>query len=344
MAINAGGRGGRSVMIRSMDIPKPAIVFALGASRAFGEAVACALGEPLAPHEEREFPDGEHKARALASVRDRDVYVIHSLYADAGQSVNDKLVRLLFFLGAVRDASAARVTAVVPYLAYARKDQKSKSRDPVATRYVARMFEAVGVDRVVTLDVHNLAAYQNAFRCPTENLEAAALLAARCAALVAGDEAVVVSPDAGGIKRAERFRARLAARLARPVAAAFAEKHRSEGVVGGEALVGDVRGRVAIVVDDLIAAGHTIDRAARACLREGAVRVIAAATHGVFTPESGAVLGESPLERIVVTDTIARDPGGPAARRLERLPTAALFAQAIGRMHAGESVVALSEG
>jgi ribose-phosphate pyrophosphokinase len=141
------------------------LIFALGASRGFGARVADAMGTTLAVHEEREFEDGEHKTRALISVRGRDVYVLHSLYGDAEQSANDKLVRLLFFVGALRDASAGRITAVVPYLAYSRKDRKSKPRDPVSTRYVAEVFEAVGVERVVTLDVHNLAAYQNAFRC-----------------------------------------------------------------------------------------------------------------------------------------------------------------------------------
>jgi ribose-phosphate pyrophosphokinase len=320
------------------------LVFALGSSRAFGEAVARALGVSLAPHEEREFADGEHKARPLCSVRDRDVYAIHSLHGDGTQSVNDKLVRLLFFVGALHDAAAARVTAVVPYLAYARKDQKSKSRDPVATRYVAGMFEAVGADRVVTLDVHNLAAFQNAFRCGCENLEAAPLLAARCAGLVGEDAVAVVSPDAGGIKRAERFRGHLAADLQRAVGSAFAEKHRSEGVVSGEALVGDVRGRVAIIVDDLIAAGHTVDRAARACLREGATRVIVAASHGVFVDGAYAVLAESPIERVVVTDSVAFPDAPAGGPTLERLSVAPLFAEAIGRLHRGESLVALSEG
>jgi len=139
------------------------MLFALDATRAYGEAIARELGITLSAHEEREFEDGEHKTRPLVNVRGRDVYVIQSLYADAKQSGNDKFVRLLFFLGALRDASACRLTAIVPYLAYARKDRKSKARDPVTTRYVATLFEAVGTDCVVTLDVHNLAAFQNAF-------------------------------------------------------------------------------------------------------------------------------------------------------------------------------------
>src|SRR5512135_309301 len=181
-------------------------VFALGASAEFGAAVAREMGIALEGLEERAFEDGEHKTRPRVIVRDRDVYVLQSLHSDPAQSVNDKLVRLLLFLGALRDASAARVTAVVPYLAYARKDRKSKSRDPVSTRYVAQLFEAVGADCVVTLDVHNLAAFQNAFRCRSENLEANPLFVSHFATRLAEADVVVVSPDAGGIKRAEDFR------------------------------------------------------------------------------------------------------------------------------------------
>ncbi|MEK7716281.1 MAG: ribose-phosphate pyrophosphokinase-like domain-containing protein, partial [Pseudomonadota bacterium] len=135
------------------------LLFALHPSRSFGEDVARQLGISLSACEERDFEDGEHKSRPLVNVRNQDVFVIQSLYADTKQSVNDKLVRLLFFIGALKDASAARVTAVVPYLSYARKDAKTQTRDPVTTRYVAQIFEAVGTDRVITMDVHNLAAF-----------------------------------------------------------------------------------------------------------------------------------------------------------------------------------------
>ena len=266
------------------------MLFALDATRAYGEAVARELGITLSAHEEREFEDGEHKTRPLVNVRGRDVYVIQSLYADAKQSGNDKFVRLLFFLGALKDASARRLTAIVPYLAYARKDRKTKARDPVTTRYVATLFEAVGTDCVVTLDVHNLAAFQNAFRCRTEHLEAGALFVAELVPLVGADDLAVVSPDAGGIKRAEAFRERLSAVLKRPITAAFAEKYRSGGVLTGEALVGDVRGKTAIIVDDLISAGSTVARAAHACRERGAVRVLAVASHGVFADAANTVL------------------------------------------------------
>jgi ribose-phosphate pyrophosphokinase len=321
------------------------MVFALNASRTFGAAVSRELGIPLAAHEEREFEDHEHKTRSLANVRGRDVYVVHSLYADATQSGNDKLCRLLFFIGALRDAAAGRITAVVPYLAYARKDRKTKPRDPVTTRYVASLFEAVGTDCVVTLDVHNPAAYENAFRCHTEELGANGLFVERLLPLVAGADIVVVSPDAGGIKRAERFRLQLAAALDQTIGLAFAEKHRSEGTITGEALVGDVAGKVAIIVDDLISAGSTVARAARALRERGASRVYAAASHGVFAEAANDVLREAPIDRIVVTDSIppwrVTDPALRA--KLDQVSAAGLFAEAIRCLHDGGSIVDLME-
>jgi len=223
-------------------------LFALGASRDFGERIARHLDLPLFPLEEREFEDGEHKTRALGNVRGRDAFVVHSLYGEPGQSANDKLCRLLFFIGALRDASAERVTAIVPYLAYARKDRKTKSRDPVTTRYIAQLFEAVGADRVVTLDVHNLVAYQNAFRCPTDHLEARKAFVDYFAPQLQNADIAVVSPDVGGVKRAEQFREALGARLNRLVAAAFMEKRRSGGIVSGETIVGDVAGRAVVII------------------------------------------------------------------------------------------------
>src|ERR1019366_8766802 len=128
--------------------------------------------------------DGEHKARPLHDVRGHDAFVLHSLHGDPTQSANDKLCRLLFFCGALKDAGAAQVTAVTPYLCYQRKDRRTKPRDPIITRYVAALFEAMRIDRVVTLEVHNLAAFENAFRCPTWHIESAPLLAAHFAPLL----------------------------------------------------------------------------------------------------------------------------------------------------------------
>ncbi len=318
-------------------------LFVLNSSHSFGEQVARWLDLAPSVHEERDYEDGEHKARPLVSVRGNDVFVLLSLYGDAQQSANDKLCRLLFFIGALKDAGAQRVTAVVPYLAYARKDRKTKPCDPVTTRYVAALFEAVGTDAVITLDVHNLAAYQNAFRCCTEHLEASRLFVKYFAPLLREHEVVVVSPDAGSIKRAEQFRLMLAEVLDKPVGAAIVEKYRAGGVVSGELLVGEVKDRDAIIVDDLISTGNTLARSARACRNAGAARVFAAATHGLFAGEAGSVLADGAIERIVVTDTVPafRLEPGAALGKLAVVSCSALFAEAIERMHNGHSVADL---
>jgi len=320
-------------------------LFALDASRAFGERVAAALGAPLAPHEERAFEDGEHKARPLVGVRGADVYVLQGLHGGPEESPNDKLCRLLFFLGAVRDSGAARVTAVVPYLAYGRKDRRTKPRDPITTRYVAQLFEAMGTDAVVTLDVHNLVAIENAFRCRTVPLDSRALFAPRLRELVGEGAVVVASPDPGGVKRAQLFRESFERLLGRPVGAAFAEKRRSSGVVSGELLVGEVGGATVVVVDDLISTGGTMRRAAEACLAGGATRVLAVAAHGLFTGAAAAITAPA-LARILVTDTVPpfRLPPGLLGTRIEVVSAAPLFAEAIRRLHEGGSITELLEG
>lgn len=321
-------------------------LFSLNATREFGARAAEHLGVALSQHEEREFEDGEHKARPLVNVRERDVFVIQSLYADDRQSVNDKLCRLLFFLGAVRDAGAARVTAVVPYLGYARKDAKTQPRDPVTTRYVAALFEAVGADRVVTLDVHNLAAFQNAFRCRTEHLDTSALFAHHFADLLRDEKhVVVVSPDAGGVKRAERLRRALGRLRQCELPLALMEKARGKGVLTVGRLVGDVAGSAAVIVDDLVSTGGTLAHTARACRAAGARRVFAAAAHGLFVGDAGRVLAADDLEKIVVTDTVPPFRLAPerARNKLTVVSVAGLFAEAIQRLHEGGSLVDLLE-
>jgi ribose-phosphate pyrophosphokinase len=319
-------------------------LFALNSGHALLQRVCSRLGVTPGRHEERDFEDGEHKIRPLESVRGRDVYVLASLFGDKTQSVNDKLARVLFFLGALRDAGAARITAVAPYLCYSRKDRRTKPRDPVTTRYVAALFEAVGLDRMVTVDVHNPAAYQNAFRIPSVHLSAAPLLVEVLVSRVGERDVVVVSPDAGGVKRADHFREVLEQRLERPVGFALMEKFRSEGVVRSGAVVGEVEGRVAIIVDDLVASGTTLVRAATACRERGATAAYAAVTHGVFAAAATRSLDEVALERLVVGDTIPIDRLDPAfvRRRIDVIDCAPLLAEAIARLHAEQSVAELS--
>jgi ribose-phosphate pyrophosphokinase len=318
-------------------------IFALEASQALGAAVVSALGHSLAVHEERNFEDGEHKARPLDAVAGNDVYVVHSLHGQPGQSANDKLCRLLFFIGAVKDAGAARVTAVTPYLAYARKDRRTKPNDPLTTRYVATMFEGVGTDCVVTLEVHNPAAFENAFRCRTVALTSTPLFLDYVKANLASDELAVVSPDAGGMKRAEMLRGALEEVLGRPVGKGLAEKHRSAGVVSGEMFAGEVAGRTALIVDDLISTGGTLARTARAAREAGAKRVIALVTHGLFMHGAAEAIADPALDRVVCTDVVPpfRLDHPETNRKLAILPAAPLLAEAIRRLHEDRSLTDL---
>ncbi|KAB2907514.1 MAG: ribose-phosphate pyrophosphokinase [Kofleriaceae bacterium] len=319
-------------------------LFALPPSEALGRSIAADYGIAVSPHELRRFDDGEHKVRPLSPVRGRDVYVLCSLHGDATESVNDRLCRTLFFLGALRDAGARRVTVVAPYLCYARKDRRTNPRDPVTTRYVARLIEAADADRIVTIDVHNRAAYENAFRIPTENLEATRLFVERCRAFGGGGLAVV-SPDPGGFHRAEAMRDALEQATGSTVELAMLGKHRKGGVVRTEAFVGDVEGRVAVIVDDMIVTGTTLVRAADACRKRGAIAVHAMATHGAFTAAAGGVLASPLIDSIVVTDSIApeRVDLGPARDKLEVLSIAPLFARAISALHHERSVTEVME-
>jgi ribose-phosphate pyrophosphokinase len=317
-------------------------LFALNATTELGGAIAKCLGMPLCAHEEREFEDGEHKARPLDPVGNADVYVVQSLHGGPEASANDKLCRLLFFIGALKNAGAARVIAVVPYLCYARKDRRTKPNDPVTTRYVAAMFEAIGTDAVVTLEVHNPVAYENAFRCRTVTLTATPLFV-EYASKLKDENLCVVSPDTGGAKRAELFRETLEAIRGRPIGKAFADKHRSAGVVTGDLFVGDVTGATALVIDDLISTGGTLVRAARAARSAGARRVIALTAHGLFMEGAAEALADPALDRVIVTDTVPpfRLPAGASRDKLDILPSAPLFAEAIARLHEGRSLTEL---
>ncbi|WP_308364496.1 MULTISPECIES: ribose-phosphate pyrophosphokinase [unclassified Microbulbifer] len=319
----------------------PLKLFSLDSGVDFARKVADALGEPLGEHEERDFVDGEHKLRPLEDVEGADVYLVQSLYSDAEHSVNDKLVRLLFFISALKDAGAARVSAVIPYLCYARKDRRTKLRDPLSIRYLAGLFESAGTDCVATLDAHNLAAFENAFRCRTLHLPAQPLFVDFAEAQLRDDDGplVVASPDVGGVKRAEAFRQALGERLEREIGSAFVEKYRSADQLSGGTLVGEVRDASVLIVDDLISGGGTIRRAADAMHKGGARRLFALASHGQFCGDALEKLGRLPLEAIAVTDSL---PQADGSDRLQVVSCAPLLAEAIRRLHEGGPAVELS--
>jgi ribose-phosphate pyrophosphokinase len=315
------------------------MLFALGASSGLGNKIAEALRLPLSKHEERDFEDGEHKARPLEAVEGADVCVVQNLYGGPNESANDKLCRLLFFIGAVKDAGARRVTVVSPYLCYARKDRRTKALDPVTMRYVATMFEAVGTDEIIALDVHNPAAFENAFRCRTVALTAAPLFV-KYAKSLAEKDLCVVSPDPGGVKRAELFREALETACGFPIGKGFVDKRRSSGVVSGDLFVGEAAGSTALIIDDLISTGHTLLRAAGAVRKAGAKRVIAFATHGLFMPGSSQVVADPIIDQFVLTDSVPpfRLGPGPLPNKIEFLPCGDLLADAIRRMREGRTM------
>ena len=308
-------------------------LFALNATAELGSAISDRLGQPLARHEEREFEDGEHKTRPIDNVGGKDVFVVQSLHGGPGMSANDKLCRLAFFIAALKDAGAFRVTAVVPYLCYARKDRRTKPNDPVTTRYVARLLESMGTDAVVALEVHNPAAFENAFRCRTVTLTGTPLFVDYAKRLTG--RLSVVSPDIGGAKRAELFRETLEAACGGPVGKAFIDKHRSAGVVSGDLFVGDVADSTAFIIDDLLSTGGTLLRAAKAARGAGARKVIAAVTHGLWMAGSAEVLADPAIDAIIVTDTVPafRLPAGAVRGKLAILSAAPLFAETIARLH-----------
>jgi len=316
-------------------------LFALAATATLGRAVAEALQMPIAAHEERGFEDGEHKVRPLDDVAGNDVYVVQSTHGGPYESANDKLMRLAFFIGALKDAGAARITAVVPYLAYARKDRRTKPNDPVTTRYVAQMLESVGADCVVTLEVHNPAAFENAFRCRAVALTTTPLFIDYAKAHLAGEDLAVISPDAGGMKRAELLREALEAAIGKPVGKGLAEKYRSAGIVSGDLFVGNVGGRTALIVDDLISTGGTLLRAAKSARAAGATRVLALVTHGLFMPGAEDVLNDPALDQVIVTDAVPSFRLKKPSNKLVTLPCAPLLAEAIRRLHENRNLTGL---
>lgn len=313
-------------------------IFALKGTDQLGSAVARAVGTTVDPHEERDFEDGEHKARPLVRVRGEDVYVLHSLAGEQGASANDKLVKLLLFIATCQENGAARVTAVTPYLAYARKDRQTKARDPVATRYIAQLFEAVGTDCLVVLDVHNLVALQNAFRCQTIHLDARRLFHSTIQKLARDLPLTIFSPDTGGVKRADLLRQTYEAETKQETGFGFMEKQRSRDIVSGDLFAGEVEGRAVFLVDDMISTGGTMLRAARACRERGAAAVHAIATHGLFGEGSKALFSDKAIDHIVVTDSLSSAALMGHKGKLEILSCAPLIAKAIGRLHRHGSI------
>jgi ribose-phosphate pyrophosphokinase len=319
--------------------------FALNESRALGLAVAQEAGLVLAPLEERAYTGGEFKLRPLESVRDRPTFVLQALAGTDDAPLSERLLRVLFLLSALRDAGATPRVLLLPYLAFARQERRTQPRDPVNNRYVAQLLEAAGNDQIITLDVHSSTAIENAFRVPVDHLTALPLMVNHYASNLGPAAVTVLSPDIGGIKRAQLFREMLAMRLEREVEFAFIEKRRTEVGVSSGLLVGNASGREAIVLDDLCATGETLMRAAAACRRAGAARVHVAVTHMPLTAGFEALMAADEIASILTTDSVGFSFASAAALRsphkLSVLSIAPLLGQAIQRRLAGRPLTPL---
>lgn len=309
-------------------------LFGLNATKAFAESVANNLDVSLSKHIEDYFADRECYLRSDVNVRDCDVYVIQSLYTDQKESVSDKLVKLLCFIGSLKDASARRITAVIPYLAFQRADRKVESREPITTKYIAQAFEAIGTNRLLTMDVHNLSAFQNAFRIPADNLEAKNLIADYVAEKITPkDNIVALSPDSGGMGRVKRFRKALSDRLKTDVGLAYLDKTHHGKLIQGHEIIGEVKGKTVVILDDMISSGATLVECSKAVEANGGILWAAGATHGLFVGKVNENL--SSLDHVIITDTI-----NPVGRlneqnmaKLHVISTARMFGQAIRRTH-----------
>ena len=324
---------------RGLRASLPAMrIFDLSPLHSLGRDIAQAAGYPLAAVEARDFEGGQHKMRPLVSVRGEDVFVVSALHAADGMSVNDRLVRMLFFIATCRDHGAARVTAVAPWLPYARKDRVTKARDPVSSRYVAQLFEAVGTDTLVTVDVHNLSAFQNGFRCRTVNLDTCRLFSTEVMGQAGDAPVTILSPDLGGTKRAELLRQAVELVSNRAAGFAVVEKHRSEGVISSGLFAGEVAGHDVWIVDDMIESGTTMLRAAEACRVRAARSVHLMATHAFATAQVLQRLLDPAIASLSVTDT-ARTMTLPAPDlRLRLLSVAPMIGQCLVRMHGGRAI------
>jgi ribose-phosphate pyrophosphokinase len=330
-------------MVAMNDFATP-LLFGLSESRPLGAEIGRAAKLELAALEERPFEEGEFKLRPLVSVRDREVCVVQSLAGTSECPVAQRFIRLLFLLFGLRDAGARRLTAVVPYLSYARKDRRTQPRDPVTTRYAAQLLEAAGLDRIICLDVHNPAALDNAFRIRVDHLSAATLFVRHFVERHANANLAVASPDVGGIKRAQLFRELLQTELKREVPLLFLEKRRSGGVVSGGALVGEAGGRTVIVLDDLCASGGTLIRAATALREAGASAVHVAFTHAPLPRGLAALEAEQAISGIVLTDSVGTALPAPTDEQRSKatvLHVAPLFGNALVRMRSGLPVTPL---
>lgn len=317
---------------------KRLMLFSGRANRALAQAIGDRLGLGLGPVTLKTFSNDEVYCRFDESIRGADVFIVQPTCSNpaAGVNANDSLLELLVMIDAAIGASAHRVIAVTPWYGYSRQDKKSAPREPISARLVARMLESAGVDRVLTMDLH-AGQLQGFFQVPVDHMTALMMLSQYFLDLGLNSDLVVVAPDAGRVKLNKSFADRMGADLA------ILDKERPQQQVAEIGyVIGDVRGKTAIIVDDIIDTAGTLCAAAEAVARAGATRIFAAATHGVFSGRAYENLAGSPFEQVVVTDTIPLRPGAPD--RVRVVSCADLLTDSIRRIFTDDSVSAVFGG
>src|ERR1700761_1602414 len=297
-------------------------ILAGNSNRALTEAIAAYIGVPLTKCQVRRFADMEIFVEIQENVRGQDAFIVQSTSYPA----NDHLMELLIMADALRRASAKRITAVIPYFGYARQDRKAGPRTPISAKLVANLITRAGADRVLTVDLH-AGQIQGFFDIPTDNLFAAPVMVRDIKERMALDNLMVVSPDVGGVVRARALAKRIDAPLA------IVDKRRERA---GESevmnIIGDVRGKTCLLLDDIVDSGGTLCNAADALLAQGAESVSAYITHGVLSGGAVARIGSSSLRELVLTDTIAPTEAVRLAKNIRVVSIAPLIGEAIARI------------
>ena len=307
-------------------------VIAGNSNRPLAEAVAKELGLPLSEAEVGKFSDGEISITLPQTVRGRDVFIIQS----TSIPVNDNLMELLIMIDACKRASAGRITAVMPYFGYARQDRKARPRDPITAKLVADILTSAGADRVLTMDLH-AAQIQGFFDIPVDHLYGAPILA-RYFKNKMNEDWVVVSPDVGSVGRARNFASRVNASLA------IVDKRRPKAnAIEVMNVIGDVKDKSCIMVDDMIDTAGTICQGAEALVKNGAKEVYACCTHGVLSGPAMERLIASPIKQIVVLDTIDMPENVRNNPKIKILSVAKLVAKAINTIYSDTSLSAIYE-
>jgi ribose-phosphate pyrophosphokinase len=306
-------------------------VFTGNSNPALAQKICDCLHVPIGAARVRNFSDGEIMIEIAENVRGRDVYVIQSTCAPT----NNNLMELLIMTDALKRASAATITAVIPYYGYARQDRKAAPRTPITAKLVADLITTAGIDRVVTIDLH-AGQIQGFFNIPVDNLYAAPVMLDYLKNRFKGEKVVMVSPDAGGTERARAFAKRLECTLA-----VIDKRRTGPNVAEVMHLIGDVRGKIAIILDDMIDTAGTLTQAAKALKENGASAIYACATHGVLSGPAIERINNSEIEEIVLTDTIPLGDKEQQTGKVRMLSVADLLAEAIRRIHEDESVSSL---